>query len=138
MTTYVLKRVFAIFPMLVGISLLLFFVMNILPGGPEAMFVGENFDLATVAAVRQNLGLSQPIPVRYFKWVAAALQGDLGRSFRDGQPVLGQILARLPATVELTGSALILALSVALFTGIVSSVHPYSWADRLVGPFEVT
>jgi peptide/nickel transport system permease protein len=106
-------------------------MMNILPGGPEAMFVGENFDLATIASVRQNLGLNEPPALRYIKWVMAALHGDFGRSFRDGQPVLGEILDRLSATVQLSASALILALVVALVTGILSAVRPNSWIDRL-------
>jgi peptide/nickel transport system permease protein len=131
---YALKRLLAVVPMLLGVSLLLFAIMNILPGGPEGMFVGENMDPSTVAYVRKNLGLDQPMPVRYARWLLAALGGDLGRSFRDGQPVLDHIVARIPATLQLTGAALLLALAVAVPAGLLSASRPYSWADRVLTP----
>jgi peptide/nickel transport system permease protein len=120
--------------MLLGVSLLLFAIMTVLPGGPEGMFVGENMDAATIAAVRRNLGLDDPLPVQYARWLAAAVRGDLGRSFRDGQPVLDHIVARIPATLQLTGAALGLALAVALPAGILVATRRDSWLDRLLTP----
>jgi len=131
---YALGRLAAVIPMLVGVSLLLFAIMSILPGGPEGMFVAETMDAATIASVRRNLGLDQPAPIRYVRWATAAARGDLGRSFRDGQPVLDQIVARLPATVQLTAAAMILALAVAIPSGIVSATRRDSWLDRLLTP----
>jgi peptide/nickel transport system permease protein len=108
--------------------------MNVLPGGPEALYAEENLDPATIAYVRRNLGLDEPLPVRYVRWVAAAARGDLGRSFRDGQPVLDHIAARLPATLQLSVLALALALVVAIPAGVVTANHPHSWLDRLLTP----
>ena len=131
---YALRRLAAVPPMLLGVSLLLFGIMTVLPGGPEGMFVGENMDKATIASVRRNLGLDDPVPVQYARWVGAAVRGDLGRSFRDGQPVLDHIVARIPATLQLTGAALGLALAVALPAGILSATRRDSWLDRLLTP----
>jgi len=116
------------------VSLLLFGVMNVLPGGPEALYAGENLDPATIAYVRRNFGLDEPLPARYVRWMAAAARGDLGRSFRDGQPVLDHIAARLPATLQLSVLALALALAVAIPAGVVAASRPHSWLDRLLTP----
>ena len=131
---YAAKRLAAVPPMLLGVSLLLFAIMSVLPGGPEGMFVGENMDAATIASVRRNLGLDEPVPVQYVRWLGAALRGDLGRSFRDGQPVLEHIVSRIPATLQLTAAALVLALAVAVPCGIVSATRRDSWLDRLLTP----
>jgi peptide/nickel transport system permease protein len=131
---YALKRLLTVVPMLVGVSLLLFGVMNLLPGGPEALYAGENLDPAAIAYVRRNLGLDEPLPVQYVRWVGSALRGDLGRSFRDGQPVLDHIVTRLPATLQLSVLALALALTVAIPAGVLAAYHPHSWLDRLLTP----
>lgn len=131
---YAIKRLLAVVPMLLAVSLLLFGVMNVLPGGPEALYAGENLDPATIAYVRRNLGLDEPMPLRYAHWVAAAVRGDFGRSFRDGQPVLSHIGARLPATLQLGGLALVLALAVAIPAGVIAAARPHSWLDRVLTP----
>ena len=120
--------------MLLAVSLLLFGTMNVLPGGPEALYAGENLDPAAIAYVRRNLGLDQPLPVQYVRWVAAAARGDLGRSFRDGQPVLDHIAERLPATLQLSMLALLLALAVAIPAGVLAASRPHSWLDRILTP----
>ena len=104
-------------PMLLAVSLCSSETMNVLPGGPEALYAGENLDPAAIAYVRRNLGLDQPLPVQYVRWIAAAARGDLGRSFRDGQPVLDHIAERLPAMLQLSMLALLLALAVAIPAG---------------------
>jgi peptide/nickel transport system permease protein len=131
---YAFKRFLAVVPMLVGVSLLLFGVMNLLPGGPEALYAGENLDPAAIAYVRRNLGLDEPLPVRYVRWVGSAVRGDLGRSFRDGKPVLDHIVTRLPATLQLNVLALAVALTVAIPAGVLVAYHPHSWLDRLLTP----
>jgi peptide/nickel transport system permease protein len=120
--------------MLLAVSLLLFGIMNVLPGGPEALYAGENLDPAAIAYIRRNLGLDEPLPVRYVRWVTAAARGDLGRSFRDGQPVFDHIAARLPATLQLSVLALLLALGVAIPAGVLVASRPHSWLDRLLTP----
>jgi peptide/nickel transport system permease protein len=131
---YALKRLLAVIPMLLAVSLLLFGIMNVLPGGPEALCAGENLDPAAIAYIRRNLGLDEPLPVRYVRWVTAAARGDLGRSFRDGQPVFDHIAARLPATLQLSVLALLLALGVAIPAGVLVASRPHSWLDRLLTP----
>jgi peptide/nickel transport system permease protein len=123
--------------MLFGVSILLFTLMNILPGGPEAMFLSNTLDASSIRYVRRNLGLDEPAPVRYVRWVTAALRGDFGRSFSDGVPVAQEITERLPATLQITVGALLLALALAVPLGIGAATRPNSFLDRLstVGAF---
>ncbi|MBI4279967.1 MAG: ABC transporter permease [Armatimonadetes bacterium] len=136
MTAYVARRILAIFPMILGISLLLFLLMNVAPGGPELMMLGglggEGFFSADVAAkIKQDLGLDAPLHVQYVRWFGSALRGDLGRSFFKKVPVLALIGEKLGPTLALTGSALVLAILLSVPLGIVSAVRQYSTFDHL-------
>jgi len=112
--TYVLKRVGFAVLMLVGVSIILFTIMRLAPGGPEAVLIGGEFSQDAAAQIRQRLGLDRPLALQYLGWAGAALRGDLGRSFKTGDPVSTLILDRLAPTVQLTFGALALALVVAV------------------------
>src|SRR5262250_3837346 len=105
--TYVLKRVGFAVLMLVGVSIVLFTIMRLAPGGPEAVLVGGEFSPDAAAQVRQRLGLDRPLATQYVAWVSAAARGDLGRSFKSGEPVATLIGERLGPTLHLTGGALV-------------------------------
>jgi peptide/nickel transport system permease protein len=109
--------------MLVGVSLILFTIMRLAPGGPEAVLVGGEFSQEAAARIRQRLGLDRPLALQYASWAAAALRGDLGRSFKTGDPVATLIRDRLGATLQLTGSALAFALVVAIPLGVLAAVR---------------
>jgi peptide/nickel transport system permease protein len=115
--------------MLAGVSVVLFALMRLAPGGPEAVLIGGEFSQEVAAQVRERLGLDRPLPAQYGSWVLAALQGDLGRSFKTGDPVLTLILDRLGPTLQLTGGALALAFLVAVpyaeFSKILMEDAPY-------------
>lgn len=119
--------------MLLGISVVVFAIIQAAPGGPETMLLqsGRMVDPAAVEAYRVRLGLDQPVPVQYARWLGAAAQGDLGVSFTSGRPVARVILERLPATVELMGTSFLLAAVLALLVGVVSAVRQYSWFDHV-------
>ena len=117
--------------MLAGVSVILFTLMRLAPGGPEAVLIGGEFSQEVAAQVRQRLGLDRPLLVQYGSWVLAAVRGDLGRSFKTGDPVLTLILDRVGPTLQLTGSALLLALVVAVPLGVLAAVRRDSVWDTL-------
>lgn len=120
---YVAKRLGFAALMLVGVSLILFVIMRLAPGGPEAVLVGGEFSQEVAAQVRHRLGLDRPLVVQYATWAFAAVRGDLGRSFKTGDPVATLILDRLGPTLQLTGGALLLALVVAVPLGVLAAVR---------------
>ena len=119
--------------MVLGISIVVFGVIQAAPGGPETMLFqsGRIVDQQAIEAYRTRLGLDQPVPVQYVRWLGAAMTGDLGMSFARNRPVKDVILEALPATVELMGTAFLLAAVLALLLGVVSAVRQYSWIDHL-------
>jgi peptide/nickel transport system permease protein len=118
-------------PLVLGISIILFAVIQAAPGGPEGALLesGRFIDPQVIEAYRQRLGLDQPVYVQYVRWLGAALSGDLGISFSTTRPVAEMILERLPATLELMGSAFLLAAVAALGLGVLSAVRQYSAFD---------
>jgi peptide/nickel transport system permease protein len=132
-TAYIGRRLLQMIPMVLGISLLLFAIIQAAPGGPEAALLGSGraVDPQVVAAYRHRLGVDEPVPVQYVRWLGAALSGDLGESFSAGRPVSQMILERLPATLELMGAAFLIAVLAALALGIFSAVRQYTAFDFL-------
>jgi peptide/nickel transport system permease protein len=128
---YIAKRLGFAGLMLAGVSVILFTLMRLAPGGPEAVLVGGEFSQEVAAQVRERLGLDRPLLAQYGSWVLAALRGDLGRSFKTGDPVLALILDRLGPTLQLTGGALALALLVAVPMGVVAAVRRDTVWDTL-------
>ncbi|MGD8319949.1 MAG: ABC transporter permease [Gemmatimonadota bacterium] len=133
MTAYVARRVLQMIPLAFGITLVLFAVIQAAPGGPEGALLqsGRFIDPEVIEAYRHRLGVDQPVPVQYVRWLGAALHGDLGVSFSTTRPVAAMILERLPATLELMGAAYLLAALLAFPLGILSAVKQYSWLDHL-------
>src|SRR5262245_28313319 len=129
--TYVLKRVGFAALMLVGVSIILFTIMRLAPGGPEAVLIGGEFSPEAAAQIRQRLGLDRPLALQYLGWAGAALRGDLGRSFKTGDPVGSLILERLGPTVQLTASALAFALLAAIPLGVVAALRRGTIWDTL-------
>jgi peptide/nickel transport system permease protein len=128
---YAVRRLFQMVPLLIGISIIMFALIQAAPGGPEAMFFesGRFINPQVVESYRHRLGLDQPVPIQYFKWLGAALTGDFGLSFSTVRPVSDMILERLPATLELMLTAFIFAALIAIPLGIYSAVHQYSPFD---------
>lgn len=132
MARYLGRRLLQLIPLLLGISIVVFAVIQAAPGGPEGALLsaGRFVDPAVIDAYRARLGVDQPVPVQYLKWLGAAVTGDLGQSFSTTRPVLTMIAERLPATIELMGSAFLLAAVVALGLGAAGGLRPGSWIDR--------
>ena len=132
MLNYVLKRFFSTIPVLIGISLLLFFMLRMLPGDPAQVLAGQMASPEEIENIRHQLGLDRPIPIQYISFLGRLAKFDLGRSARTQNPVIEEIWARLPNTMLLAVIAIALACLVGIPAGIISAVKPYSWIDYLV------
>jgi len=131
MTTYVIRRLLLMIPVLFLVTVGIFVIIRLSPGDPALTYAGEDKDPATIAALRVQLGLDQPIPIQYVAWLSRAVQGDLGRSFQTNQRVVAAIGERIPVTFELGLAALIISVSAALVVGILSAVRRNSAVDLL-------
>jgi len=128
---FVLKRILAVLPVLAGAVLFTFVIMRVLPGDPAAMLAsGPGSGPEEVAALRRQLGLDRPLAEQLVLYVGDIARGDLGRSFTTGEPVVRDLLQRLPASLELTFSALLLAVATALPLGIAAALRPGSVIDH--------
>jgi ABC-type dipeptide/oligopeptide/nickel transport system permease component len=129
---YILRRLVQVIPVLFGVSLLAFSMSHLVPGDPVVVMLGERATGEDVERLREELGLNRPIYVQYLDYVASAVQGDLGRSIRSGQPVMREILDRLPSTIELTISATVVAIAVGVTAGAVSAATSSRALDFLI------
>jgi ABC-type dipeptide/oligopeptide/nickel transport system permease component len=131
MFQYVLKRLLSTIPVLIGISLLLFFMLRMLPGDPAQVLAGQMASQEDIKNIRQQLGLDKPIIVQYGIFLSRLAKLDLGRSARTQAPVINEVWARLPNTMLLAVAAISLACLFGIPAGIISSVRPYTWIDYL-------
>lgn len=134
MLIYLTRRLLLLVPVVLGVLTLIFLMRALVPGDPiEIMFLGQMPpNPETVAEIRHELGLDQPLPVQYVSYVAGALRGDLGTSIRTRRPVLQEILDRYPNTLILTVASLFVALTVGLITGIVAAVYKDTLLDTVI------
>jgi peptide/nickel transport system permease protein len=130
---YVLRRLPSLLATLFAVSLLTFLMTSLLPGDPALQILGaENATPEAIAAVRADLGLDDPLPVRYLAWIGDALTGDFGRSYRTNEPVSSAIIDRLPVTAEIGILAIIIALAVAIPVGMLSAYRAGTRTDKLI------
>ena len=129
MGQYVIKRFLTIVPVLVGISIIVFGFIHLIPGDPAVTMLGERATPERVKEVRTQLGLDEPLYTQYFIYVGKIIRGDLGTSILRGDPVLLDLVRRFPATVELAFSAILIAVLVGIPAGIVSAVWRNSVFD---------
>jgi peptide/nickel transport system permease protein len=135
MTGYLLRRAGQSVVVLAGVSVMVFALVHLVPGDPVRLALGTRFDQETYDALLERSGLDQPLVQQFVGWLGRALTGDLGVSFRSGDPVRVLILERLPATVTLALASLLVALLIALPLGTVSALRPRSFVDRLATVF---
>lgn len=135
MSRFIIRRVLLIVPLLIGITMLTFGIANLVPGSPLADLeynLQRNRELTPeqIERIKHNLGLDQPMHVRYLVWLSNVARGDLGISIRSHAPVTQMILDRLPNTLLLTTTAFLLSLLFAVPVGVYAAVHRNSWFDR--------
>lgn len=131
MFQYVLKRLLSTIPVLFGISLLLFFMLRMLPGDPAQVLAGQMASPEDIETIRKQLGLDRPILVQYGLFLGRLVRFDLGRSARTQHPVIKEVWARLPNTILLAVAAITLACLFGIPAGILAAIRPYTWIDYL-------
>ncbi len=132
MTGYLVRRVGQSAILFVLVTAIAFGLMRLAPGGPEAVYaLSPSMRAEDLARIRESFGLNQPIPVQYAKWASGMLTGDWGRSYRDSRPVRDVILDRVPATLELTVTALVFAVIVGVSIGVLGALRPHTFSDYL-------
>jgi peptide/nickel transport system permease protein len=129
---YLTRRVLGTIPLLLGVSMILFAVLLLAPGGPADVYADNpGVSAASLENLKRELGLDQPIPVQYVRWVSAFARGEWGFSIRSGQPVLETALERIGPTLMLGGTAFALALVIALPLGVFSALRRYTTVDYI-------
>lgn len=131
MGTYILRKLLYSILILFGVITVTFSLMYVIPGDPARLMLGQRADVASIDAVRKQLGLDDPLYVQYGRFIVKAVQGDLGRSYSSNRDVLTTILDTFPATALLAVSALIVSSILGILIGVISSVKPYTWADNV-------
>jgi peptide/nickel transport system permease protein len=129
--TYLLRRLALAIPILFGVSLLVFFMLHSAGGDPAVFILGARADPESLAELRHELGLDQPLWVQYGTFLGNALRGDLGRSYRSNTPVVEEIAARFPATIELAVAAMLIAVVAGVLVGTLAAVRRHSILDYL-------
>jgi peptide/nickel transport system permease protein len=121
--------------MVLLVSVVLFFALRLVPGGPLAVYTRGNVDPAAIEVLREKLGLNRPLWDQYVTWLGSAVQGDLGYSFRTNRPVLEEIIARVPATVLLMGVTFLIVVVLAVLIGVYSARRQHSRGDIALTTF---
>jgi peptide/nickel transport system permease protein len=122
MSRYLIRRTLESIPVILGVSILVFMLLRLIPGDPAVAMLGERASQANVEAIRERLGLNKPLPEQYIIWMGNLLRGDLGNTVRGNIPIANELAHRFPATIELALVAITLATIIGIPAGIVSAV----------------
>ena len=131
MLTFIGRRLALAIPTLAGVLIVVFLLIYVAPGDPVMEMVGERADEATIARLRAELRLDDPLHVQFGHYLAGIARGDLGNSYITGRPILGDLLDRFPKTLLLAGAAMLLASISGITLGVLSARRPGGWIDRL-------
>ena len=129
MRVYLLRRLLQVIPTIIMITLVVFVMMQSIPGDPVVAVLGEAYTEETARQVRQEYGLDKPVLVQYLIWLGKLVQGDWGRSILSGRPVLKDVMLRLPVTLELIVLSMGVALAIAFPAAIIGALRQNTWAD---------
>ncbi|MGE5673758.1 MAG: ABC transporter permease [Mycobacterium leprae] len=134
MGKYFVRRLLQAIPVLIGITIISFFIVNMAPGDPALLYMdrSSNPTKEDIAKVRHDLGLDKPLPIRYLDWVSRAATGDFGNSFVDKRPVIKKISEALPYTLTLALSSLVVAYVLAILLGVLAAVKNNTWIDWII------
>jgi peptide/nickel transport system permease protein len=128
---YLLRRLFGLIPVLIGVSILVFAFVRAIPGDPARVMLGERATEESVQRIREDLGLNRPLPEQYLKFVGNLLRGDLGTSIFSQIPIKNDIQRRFPATLELSIAAMLFATTFGVLLGVVAAIRRNSSVDNL-------
>ena len=131
MLTYIARRLLLAIPTLFGVLVVVFLLIYVAPGDPVQEMVGERADAATIARLRAELRLDDPLPVQFGHYAAGVVRGDLGRSYITNRPIVTDLVERFPKTLQLAGAAMFLAATIGITVGVLTARRPGGWLDRL-------
>lgn len=137
MIIYLLKRIFALVPVLFLVSVFVFFLLRLTPGDPAAILAGDAATTEQLERIREVMGLNEPILVQYFTWMGNIFQGDFGVSLISGVPVLDMVSQRIGPTISIAVLTIIIAVLAAIPMGVIAAWRHRSWIDYLVMSFSV-
>lgn len=132
MGRYILYRLVSAVPVVLGITVIVFFIMWLIPGDPATAILGAYASPENVERINRDLGLDQPAVTRYFIWLGNMLTGDFGRSFSLNRPVIDEITERFSATLVLAGFSLVICSVLGIAAGVVSAARQYGWQDKAI------
>lgn len=132
MSRYIVRRLLLLIPLLLGITLLSYLLINLAPGDPITMLINPADSSISTGALqrrREALGLGDPLPIRYMRWLGELVRGNLGYSYATNRPVIQELSQRLVATLQLMVAALAISLIVGIIAGVLAALRQYSWLD---------
>lgn len=132
MIKYVLKRLVMLIPIILGITFMVFFILSLTPGDPARMILGQNATSEQLEAMREQMGLNDPVIIRYISYMLNAVRGDFGTSWSTREPVFQMVLSRFPYTFQLASLAMILTVVISIPLGMYSAVKQNSFQDSAV------
>lgn len=132
MSSFILRRLLALFPVLLGVSVVIFIVIHLTPGDPAILMAGPEATGEVLDQIRKDYGLDRPLPVQYVAWLSHVVRGDLGESIFLRRPVVDEILDKLQNTAILAGASLLMSTTLGILFGIISATKQYSLLDRAV------
>ncbi|QCJ42223.1 ABC transporter permease [Bacillus sp. S3] len=132
MLMFIIRRLLQTIPVVIGVTFVVFFIMQLVPGDPAVLLAGEGASKETIEAIREQLGLNRPLFVQYLDYLMSIFRGDFGVSLKNSQPVLDEILVRLPITIELAFFSILITVVLGMAAGIISAIKPYSLTDTSV------
>jgi len=132
MGSYLRRRLLIAIPVVWGVATLVFFLMRILPGDPAQLMLQTTGGTSEqIARLRHSLGLDEPLLVQYWRFLSGAVQGDLGSSLRNNQPVSKEIWTQLPSTLQLTAASMVVAVVLGVVLGVAAAVRQHTWVDSV-------
>lgn len=137
MAVYLLKRILALIPVLLLVSIFVFLLLRLTPGDPAAILAGDAATTEQLDRIREAMGLNEPILTQYFTWMGKIFQGDLGTSLISGVPVLDMVSQRIGPTISIAVLTIIIAILVAIPMGVIAAWRHRTWVDYLVMSFSV-
>jgi peptide/nickel transport system permease protein len=135
MREYLLKRFALLVPTFLGITIVVYSILLMLPGDPVDVLLGQEYDAAVAAKLRAEWGLDDPIILQYGKWLSKVVQGDWGRSMFSRKPVFEELMNKLPLTLQLMALALFFEIIIAVPAGVISAVKQHTWWDYAASTF---
>ncbi|MET3698744.1 peptide/nickel transport system permease protein [Bacillus oleivorans] len=129
MFVFIIRRLLQMIPVLLGVTFVVFLIMQMVPGDAALLVAGEGASDEQVEAIREELGLNRPLIIQYIDYVGNVIQGDLGTSIRTDRPVLDEIMVRLPITIELAFWSIVITIALGVFAGVIAATKQNSFSD---------